>query len=125
MPACLIRTPELVRWAKEIGAVLPPSPSPELSTLHPELLDEWQAVVCRAARGIAERVGCDLDALRSAIGPPLEIGIDPPWRLVLKLSLIIAHGASRTLPDAITRDEVSMWLSGAPRHTTRRRCAAV
>ncbi|MGW4339824.1 hypothetical protein ACWEK5_44665 [Rhodococcus koreensis] len=83
--------------AKRIATVIP-APSESLYDDAPSHR-AWEDLMLEAAHGIAAAV--DHYLLRQAVGPALEVGVNPPWRALLEVALLIsapANGAERMTP---------------------------
>jgi hypothetical protein len=118
------RVKAAIRCAQEAAAVLPPAPSIALGLQHPELEEERRLLVLETAEMVSASVSHDLDVLRLAIGPALEVGVNPPWRMLLELALVVAYNAveQNTEPDLL--GDALAWLLSVPGHPPRRPAVA-
>jgi hypothetical protein len=56
----------------------------------------WEDLMLDAASGIAASVGYDLSVLDAAVGPELEVGVNPPWRVLLLLAQLETEARAGT-----------------------------
>lgn len=87
-----------VRYAHAAAELLPAPPTGEPGALA----REWELLVMETAVNIAAAVHQDEDALRLAIGPAIEVGTNPPWRVLLELALRASGGT----PQCVTAAEL-------------------
>lgn len=73
-----------VRLAREIAEIIPFPPGG--GRADPQMYWAWENLMLDAARGLAAQVGNDLRVLDTAVGPKLEVGVNPPWRVLLILA---------------------------------------
>jgi hypothetical protein len=79
------RASAVVKLAREIADILPFPPGDLLS--DPVAYHEWEQVMLQAAHGLAMKAEYDCDVLYAAIGPKLEVGANPVWRVLLMIAL--------------------------------------
>lgn len=51
----------------------------------------WEDRMLRAASRIAASVADDTRILDAAVGPPIEVGVNPPWRVLLMIAQLQAR----------------------------------
>ena len=78
-----------VQLAREIAQVVPLPPGGQHR--DPEMCRAWEELMLDAASGIAASVGYDRRVLDAALGPELEVGVNPPWRVLLILAQLEAE----------------------------------
>jgi hypothetical protein len=90
--------PAVVDLAHRIAAAIPPPPA-DLAG-DPVLRNQHESLFNEAASGIAEAVGDDHHLLRALVGPPIEIGVNPPWRQLLEVAMSLAQARDTGHPGA-------------------------
>ncbi|MGH3492644.1 MAG: hypothetical protein ACRDQ1_05320 [Sciscionella sp.] len=50
----------------------------------------WEDLMLSAAGGLAESVDYDEQVLAAAVGPEIEVGVNPPWRVLLQIAQLEA-----------------------------------
>jgi hypothetical protein len=78
---------QAVLCAQDAAALIPPPPGSAIGARYPELCEAWFTLVLDAAAIVAAAANDDEDVLRRAIGPELEVGGNPLWRIFLQLAL--------------------------------------
>jgi hypothetical protein len=79
----------VVHLAREVAEIIPLPPGGRRP--DPSLYLAWEELMLDAAKGIAASVGNDQDVLDLAVGPELEVGVNPPWRFLLMLAQLEAE----------------------------------
>jgi hypothetical protein len=87
------RTQAVVRLAREIAEIIPFPPADGWT--DPGLRTAWEEVMLRAANWIATSVEYDRRVLDRAVGPALEVGVNPPWRVLLLLAQLAAESRDK------------------------------
>lgn len=77
-----------VNLSRDVADVIPLPP--ETHPVDPVAYHAWEELMLTAADGIAESVGYDRDVLDAAVGPALEVGVNPPWRVLLVIAQLFA-----------------------------------
>jgi len=98
----------VVQLAREIAQVVPLPPGGQHR--DPDMCLAWEELMLDAASGIAASAGYDTRVLDAALGPKLEVGVNPPWRVLLILAQL----------EAEARDELPMGAGDPPRLTGAR-----
>ena len=85
--------------ARAIACVIPQVPVP----LRAEVAAgrQWENLMLEAAHGIAAAVDHDRELLVAAIGPTIEVGVNPPWRALLEVALIVSTPAEHSSLTAV------------------------
>jgi hypothetical protein len=85
-----------VNLAREIAEEVPLPPSGRRP--DPVAYQAWEELMLTAASGVAVTVGYDCEVLDAAVGPAIEVGVNPPWRVLLQIARLesIAHAARGT-----------------------------
>ena len=87
-----------VHLAREMADIVPPPPGgPNVDS---ECYRSWEELMMEAAGGLARSVGYDVDVLDVAVGPELEVGVNPPWRVLLMIAQREAAARDVTRPAA-------------------------
>lgn len=86
----------VVNLAREIADNVPFPPGDRWP--DPEAYRAWEEVMLSAASGLAVSVGYDCDVLAAAVGPRLQVGVNPTWRVLLQIAQLEAqsHAARQT-----------------------------
>jgi hypothetical protein len=86
----------VVNLAREIADNVPFPPGGRRP--DPEAYRAWEEVMLSAASGLAVSVDYDCDVLAAAVGPKLQVGVNPPWRVLLQIAQLEArsHAARQT-----------------------------
>lgn len=90
-----------VNLAREIADMVPSPPGGRRP--DPEAYRAWEDFMLTAASHLAITVEYDCEVLDAAVGPAIEVGVNPPWRVLLQIAQLeakahAAHGPER-LPD--------------------------
>lgn len=82
-----------VNLAREIAEEVPIPPGGRRP--DPVAYQAWEELMLTAASGVALTVGYDCEVLEAAVGPAIEVGVNPPWRVLLQIARLesIAHAA--------------------------------
>lgn len=81
-----------VRLAHEIAEMIPaPPPSLDDDQMSHQM---WEDLMMSAADGLARRYEGRAGVLEVAIGPPIEVGVNPAWRVLLMLAHARLVGAT-------------------------------
>jgi len=83
-----------IQLAREIAEIVPFPPC--AAHADPVMRGAWEDLMLDAASGIAASVGYDLSVLDTAVGPELEVGVNPPWRVLLLLAQLEAEARAGT-----------------------------
>jgi hypothetical protein len=102
-----------VQLAREIAQIVPLPPGGRHR--DPDMCRAWEELMLDAASGLAASVGYDRRVLDLALGPELEVGVNPPWRVLL----ILAQLEAEARDELRTAARVSS-ASGRPRLTGAR-----
>jgi hypothetical protein len=90
-----------VNLAREIAEIVPYPPGGRRP--DPVAYQAWEDLMLTAASRLAVTVGYDCAVLDAAVGPAIEVGVNPPWRVLLQIAQLEAeaHAArgSKRLPD--------------------------
>lgn len=78
--------------AQNIASIVPPVPTALRADTSAHR--RWENLMLEAGHGIAAVVGHDRDLLLAAIGPDIEVGVNPSWRALLEIALIVSTPAS-------------------------------
>lgn len=105
-----------VNLARDIAEMVPSPPGGRLP--DPVAYRAWEDFMLTAASRLAVTVGYDCEVLDVAVGPAIEVGVNPPWRVLLQIAQLeanahAAHGPER-LPEA-ERNVVSLRRAGQDR----------
>jgi hypothetical protein len=105
-----------VNLAREIAEMVPSPPGGRRP--DPVAYRAWEDFMLAAGSGLAVTVGYDCEALDAAVGPAIEVGVNPPWRVLLQIAQLeakahAARGLNR-LPDS-ERNVVSLRRGGQER----------
>ncbi|WP_067674477.1 hypothetical protein [Nocardia miyunensis] len=85
-----------VQLAREVAELIP---EPSGSLLEDEASHRlWADVMVNAADNLAFAYRGRAELLEAAVGPALEVGVNPPWRVLLILALARIHGVTSGLP---------------------------
>lgn len=79
-----------INLAREIADLVPLPPRSREA--DPVAYRAWEDTMLQAASGIAACVGFDRAVLDVAVGPKLEVGVNPPWRVLLMIAQLEAEG---------------------------------
>jgi hypothetical protein len=63
----------------------------------------WEHRMIAAAKFLAAQLDHDCALLSAAIGPPIEVGRNVPWRVLLQIALMSAHATVGTTPTPTDR----------------------
>jgi hypothetical protein len=97
----ITRVRAVVVLARESANAIELPPKPQ--SANPEGYRAWESLMLHAADRIAASVAYDAQILDAAAGPPLEVGINPPWRVLLMIAQLDARAHHR----AAAKPEVS------------------
>ena len=86
----------VVNLAREIAGNVPFPPGDRRP--DPEAYRAWEEVMLSAASGLAVSVGYDCDVLEAAVGPRLQVGVNPPWRVLLQIAQLEAQAHAARQP---------------------------
>jgi hypothetical protein len=105
-----------VNLACDIAEMVPSPPGGRLP--DPMAYRAWEDFMLTAASRLAVTVGYDCEVLDAAVGPAIQVGVNPPWRVLLQIAQLEAkaHAArgSKRLPDN-ERNVVSLRRAGQER----------
>ncbi len=81
-------TENVITLAQRVASVIPPVPG----TLRNDVIAvrAWENLMLEAGHGLAAALDHDVESLRSAIGPDIEVGTNPSWRALLQVALIVS-----------------------------------
>jgi hypothetical protein len=63
----------------------------EPQSADPAAYRAWEGLMLQAASRIAASVAHDPRILDAAVGPPIEVGVNPPWRVLLMVAQLQAR----------------------------------
>jgi hypothetical protein len=86
----------VVNLAREIADNVPFPPGGQRP--DPETYRAWEEVMLSAASGLAVSVSYDCDVLEAAVGPKLQVGVNPPWRVLLQIAQLEAQAHAARQP---------------------------
>jgi hypothetical protein len=68
---------------------------------HPDPVNyrAWEDLMLAAAGALARKTGYDRDLLSVAVGPKLEVGMNPPWRALLLIAQSAAEARQHARAD--------------------------
>lgn len=103
----------MVEFAQQCAALIP-SPR-ECRAAEAQEYRDWEDLMMTAGECIAGRAGFDPEVLRAAVGPRIEVGVNPPWRVLLEIALLAAeqHVDGRCRPDELDALDLSVERVGS------------
>jgi hypothetical protein len=88
----------VVGLAREMADLVPFPPGGRCP--DPIAYRAWEDLMISAGRGLADSIGYDLDVLDVAVGPEIEVGVNPPWRVLLQIARMEAESHECSAPMA-------------------------
>jgi hypothetical protein len=104
-----------VNLARDIAEMVP---SPPGGRLDPMAYRAWEDFMLTAASRLAVTVGYDCDVLDAAVGPAIQVGVNPPWRVLLQIAHLEAKAHATRGPERASgteRNVVSLRRAGQER----------
>jgi hypothetical protein len=92
-----------VNLAREIAGEVPLPPGGRRP--DPVAYQAWEELMLTAASGLAVTVGYDCEVLEAAVGPAIEVGVNPPWRVLLQIARLEAMAYTDRGPKRHKDDE--------------------
>ena len=89
----IIRVRAVVVQAREVTNRIELPAEPQ--SANPEAYRAWESLMLHAAGRMAASVAYNTQLLDAAIGPPIEVGINPPWRVLLMIARLDASAHHR------------------------------
>jgi hypothetical protein len=95
----------VVNLAREIADNVPFPPGGRRP--DPDAYRAWEEVMLNAASGLAVSTGYDCEVLEAAVGPAIEVGANPPWRVLLQIAQLeaAAHIARQDRQPELPRED--------------------
>jgi len=106
----------VVNLAREIAEMVPFPPGGRRP--DPVAYRAWEDFMLTAASRLAVTAGYDCEVLDAAVGPAIEVGVNPPWRVLLQIAQLeakahAARGPNR--PPDNERNVLSLRRTGQER----------
>lgn len=95
--------------AREVATTVDLPAEPQ--SVNPGAYRAWENLMLQSADRIAASVAYDTRILDAAVGPPIEVGINPPWRVLL----MIAQLRSREHHSVVTSNRAAAMTTAEPR----------
>jgi hypothetical protein len=115
-----------VNLARDFAEMVPSPPGGRRP--DPVAYRAWEDFMLTAANRLAVTVGYDCEVLDAAVGPAIEVGVNPPWRVLLQIAQLQAraHAApsSTRVPDH-EHDVLSLRRAGQERTENNVQTAAI
>jgi hypothetical protein len=97
-PMITVKARAVVSLARDMADIIPFPPGGR----HPDpvMYRAWEELMLQAASGLALSVGYDREVLDAAVGPKLEVGVNPAWRVLLMIAQQEARARQEARPAA-------------------------
>ena len=92
-----------VNLAREVAEEVPLPPGGRRP--DPVAYQAWEELMLTAASGLAVTVGYDCEVLEAAVGPAIQVGVNPPWRVLLQIARLEAMAHTDRGPKRHQHDE--------------------
>jgi hypothetical protein len=120
-----------VNLARDLAEVVPPPA--QRPHAGPEAALAWEGMMLTAANSLAATVDYDCEVLDAAVGPAIEVGVNPPWRVLLQIAQLEARAHAARADGHVSRPDqrrhrgprpAADGRSGRPRLTLATACGA-